>query len=468
MFIGREHELEELNRMYQSDKFQMPVIYGRRRVGKSRLIREFVQGRKAAAFTAVESTIEKNLELFSRCIYTALVPQMSNLPPFPSFEAAFDFIDTQAREEKLIVVIDEYPYLAAADKSISSILQNYIDQKFCQGKMFLILCGSSMSFMENQVLGYQSPLYGRRTAQFKIMPFDYLTSAEFVPNYTMEDKALVYGVTGGIPKYLELFDENRSVHENIKNLFFNDSGYLYEETGNLMKQELREPGNYNAVIEALAYGANRMNELTGKTHMDTATVTYCLKSLISLGIVEKETAVTEENNRKKTYYTVADQMFRFWYRFVPNGAEMVLLKQGDAYYEEAVKPQLSDYMGKVYETMCRSYLMRISGEKKLPFQILKTGRWWGNNPALKREEEIDIVALNPLQKKVMVGECKYRNEKMEPEVAEHLLERGELLPGNLKKYYCLCSKSGFQEKTVQTAKENDIYLIDLQAMYQNL
>lgn len=390
MFIGREHELEELNQMYQTDKFQMPVIYGRRRVGKSRLIREFTKGRKAVAFTAVESTVEKNLELFSRCIYAALVPQMQNLPAFQSFEAAFDFLAEQAEHERLIVVMDEYPYLAGADKSISSILQNYIDQKFSQGKMFLILCGSSMSFMENQVLGYQSPLYGRRTAQFKIMPFDYRTSAEFVPGYTTEEKALVYGVTGGIPKYLELFDESKSVHENIENLFFNDSGYLYEEPANLMKQELREPGNYNAVIEALAYGANRISELTGKTHMDTTMVTYCLKSLISLGIVEKEAAVTEENNRKKTYYTITDQMFRFWYRFVPNGAEMILMKQGSAYYEEAVKPQLSDYMGKVYEIMCRSYLMQVTSRTKKPFQILKTGRWWGSNPKLKRRRKLTL------------------------------------------------------------------------------
>ena len=236
MFIGRENELSELERLYATDQFQMPVIYGRRRVGKSTLIRQFVRDKRAVVFTAAESTIEKNLQLFSQSIYAALLPQMKTLPAFGSFEAAFDFLAEQSGAERLVVVIDEYPYLAMADRSISSRLQNYIDNQFGMGKMFLILCGSSMSFMENQVLGYQSPLYGRRTAQFKIMPFDYRTSALFVPSYNLEDKALVYAVTGGVPKYLELFDAGLSVHDNITRLFFNDSGYLYEEPSNLMKQ----------------------------------------------------------------------------------------------------------------------------------------------------------------------------------------------------------------------------------------
>lgn len=305
MFIGRDWELNELERLYDTTDFQMAVIYGRRRVGKSTLIRQFIQKKKAVVFTAVESTAEKNLELFSQSIYAALLPQMKTLPSFANFETAFEFLSEQAKEERIIVVIDEYPYLAGADRSISSRLQSYIDEKFKNGKMFLILCGSSMSFMENQVLGYQSPLYGRRTAQFKIHPFDYRTSALFAPEYSLEDKALMYAVTGGIPKYLELFDTKTDVHENMIRLFFNDNGYLYEEPSNLMKQEMRDASNYNAVVEALSCGANRISELVGKAHLDTATITYCLKSLMSLGIVEKEAAMTEEDNKKKTHYVVS-------------------------------------------------------------------------------------------------------------------------------------------------------------------
>ncbi|MCM1122844.1 MAG: ATP-binding protein, partial [Eubacterium sp.] len=465
MFIGREYEINEMNRLYDSDKFQMPVIYGRRRVGKSTLIRQFIQGKRAVVFTAAESTAEKNLQLFSQSIYAALLPQMQSLPAFADFEAAFEFLHEQSKDERLIVVIDEYPYLAAADKSISSRLQKYIDEKFQNGKLFLILCGSSMSFMENQVLGYQSPLYGRRTAQFKILPFDYQTSALFVPEYTAQERALVYAVTGGIPKYLELFEPEIDVHENIIRLFFNNSGYLYEEPANLMKQEMRDASNYNAVIEALACGANRINELVGKTHLDAATVSYCLKSLISLGIVEKESAMMEEDNKKKTHYIVADGMFCFWYRFVLNGTEMILLKQGAEYYDEVVKPQLSDFMGRVFERMCRNFIMNKSSDKIVPFQVMKTGRWWGNNPKLRREEEIDLVAVNLLQKRMLIGECKYRKEKMDLPAVELLMERGELVPGGFLKTYILFSKSGFEEEVRQMAKERGIVLVTLEDMY---
>ena len=283
MFIGRENELEILNNLYNTDQFQMPVIYGRRRVGKSTLIQKFIENKKAIMFTAIESTADRNLELFSKSIYKAVMPAMTKMPPFQSFEAAFDFLTEYVKNERCILVIDEYPYLAASDKSISSRLQSYIDSEWKDSKMYLILCGSSMSFMENQVLGYQSPLYGRRTAQIKLLPFDYLTSARFVANYSDEDKALVYGVTGGIPKYLELFRTDLSVNENIIQLFFNSSGYLYEEPQNLLKQELRDVSTYNAIIEAMASGAAKINEIVTKVHSDTATVTYCLKSLISIG-----------------------------------------------------------------------------------------------------------------------------------------------------------------------------------------
>lgn len=465
MFIGRDWELNELERLYGTTDFQMAVIYGRRRVGKSTLIREFIQKKKAVVFTAVESTAEKNLELFSQSIYAALLPQMKTLPAFANFETAFEFLSEQAKEERIILVIDEYPYLAAADKSISSRLQSYIDEKFKNGKMFLILCGSSMSFMENQVLGYQSPLYGRRTAQFKIHPFDYRTSALFAPEYSLEEKALMYAVTGGIPKYLELFDTKTDVHENIIRLFFNDNGYLYEEPSNLMKQEMRDASNYNAIVEALSCGANRISELVGKAHLDTATITYCLKSLMSLGIVEKESAMTEEDNKKKTHYVVSDGMFCFWYRFVINGSEMILLKQGAEYYNEVVKPQLSDFMGKIFENMCRNFVMHLSIEKKLPFPVMKTGRWWGNNPKLRREEEIDVVAVNPLQKKMLLGECKYRNEKTDIQTAKLLIERSSLFAGGFQKSYVLFSKSGFDEEVTQMAGKLEMLLFTLADLY---
>ena len=207
MFVGRKNEREELERAYQTDHFSMPIVYGRRRVGKTRLLREFSRNKECIFFTAVESTKERNLELFSSAIYRTLAPDLSGATAFQRFEDAFQFIYDRAKERKILCIIDEYPYLAGASKEISSILQTAVDSMFSQCNMMLILCGSSMSFMEEQVLGYQSPLYGRRTEQYRIRPLSYRESAEFVSGYSEEDKALVYGFTGGIPKYLELIDE---------------------------------------------------------------------------------------------------------------------------------------------------------------------------------------------------------------------------------------------------------------------
>ena len=466
MFVGREKELADLNKLYETEQFQMPVIYGRRRVGKSTLIQKFIEGKKAVMFTAIESTIERNLELFSKSIYKTFLPTMTKMPPFPSFEAAFDFLTEYVKEERCVVVMDEYPYLAASDKSISSRLQSYIDGDWKESKMYLILCGSSLSFMETQVLGYQSPLYGRRTAQIKLLPFDYLTSAMFVPNYSEEDKALVYGVTGGIPKYLELFQQDVSVYENIVRLFFHSSGYLYEEPGNLLKQELRDVSTYNAIIEALASGATKVNEIVTKIHSDTATVSYCLKSLISIGIIEKCTAITDEENKKKTSYVICDNMFHFWYRFVPNGIDLILMQHGEMYFQEAVVPQLSDYMGRIFEEMCRHYLMRISTEGKTDFIIMKIGRWWGTNPKLKQEEEIDIVGINPIAKRALLGECKYQNQGIHLEVAKKLIERGLLISAYQNKSYVLCSKTHFTEEVEKYAREEHIMLVTLRDLYK--
>lgn len=466
MFIGREKELADLNALYETDQFQMPVIYGRRRVGKSTLIQKFVESKKAVLFTAIESTADRNLELFSKSIYKTLLPSMPKMPPFQSFEAAFDFLTDYVKQERIIVVIDEYPYLAASDKSISSQLQSYIDGEWKNSRMYLILCGSSMSFMENQVLGYQSPLYGRRTAQIKLLPFDYLTSACFVPDYSYEEKALVYGVTGGIPKYLELFRPELSVQENITQLFFNPNGYLFEEPGNLLKQELREVSTYNAVTEALASGAVKINEIATKTHLDTATAAYCLKSLTAIGIVEKRSAVTDENNKKKTSYIICDNMFRFWYRFVPNGIDLILMHCGTAYFTEYVLPQLSDYMGSIFEEMCRYYLQQLSAKGKTNFTITKIGRWWGTDFRQKREEEIDIVGINPLVKRALLGECKYQNQGIHLDTAKKLIEKSSLITKYPDKSYVLCSKTYFTEEVKQFAKENQIMLITLEDLFR--
>ena len=244
MFVGRKRELDKLNTLYAGDSFEFAVVYGRRRVGKTTLIREFLKDKESVYYMAVEGTKKENL----RGLSAAFLMQGKNNAPaaesyveFRDYEAALAYIDLLAGEHRRIVIaIDEYPYLAASYPTISSLVQKHIDECWKDSRLFLILCGSSMSFMEEQVLGYKSPLYGRRTAQFKIRPFTFWEAGEMLKDYSAQDRALLYGVTGGIPEYLSRIDGTKDVHENIIRLFFDESGRLFEEPINLMKQELRD------------------------------------------------------------------------------------------------------------------------------------------------------------------------------------------------------------------------------------
>ena len=312
MFIGRKSELAELERLYRTDKFQCIIMYGRRRIGKTALINEFTKNKETVFFTALETTAKENLDNFSRGIFRMSADFQSVSPVFSNFgdavEAAFGL------NRRFVLVIDEYPYLAASFRGISSLLQTHIDKHKDTSKLFTILCGSSLSFMENQVLGYQSPLYGRRTAQFKILPFDYATTKEyFADSFSNLDIAFLHGITGGVPLYLSLMDKKLSVKDNIKRNFLTPSGYLFEEPGNLIKQECREPAHYNAIIKTITEGASRLSEIASKVGLETSLCATFLSKLITIGIVKKEFPFREDKS-KKTIYRLNDGMFRFWYK----------------------------------------------------------------------------------------------------------------------------------------------------------
>ena len=288
MFIGRERELQALERLFYSDHFEFAVIYGRRRVGKTALISRFIQDKDAIYFMGVESSEKQNLENLSKSImeYSSGIEAETS---FLSFQAALEYVFRLAEKKRVILTIDEYPYVARASKSLASTLQLLIDKYKEASKLMLILCGSSMSYMEDQVLAYKAPLYGRRTAQFKILPFNFFETCRYFRNFSPSDCALIYGIAGGTPQYLLQMDDSMSVDENIKNTFLNSSSALFEEPENLLKQEVREPSLYNAIISAIATGASKLSEISTKVGENSSTCTAYLKNLISLGLVRRET-----------------------------------------------------------------------------------------------------------------------------------------------------------------------------------
>lgn len=240
MFFGRKEELASMQKRYDKGRFECVVIYGRRRVGKTSLITEFCKDKKTIYFSAIRGTAKENLDELSKQIHEYKENVRNNSPVYKSFDDAFDEITALAEKDRLVFVIDEYPYLADADRSVSSRLQHIIDHKWVNGNLYMILCGSSMSFMENQVLGYESPLYGRRTAQYKIHGMSYREIVVFNPDMCPEDQALIYGITGGIPHYINKLDIETSLDDALIDNLFDPSAYLFEEPENLLKQKLRE------------------------------------------------------------------------------------------------------------------------------------------------------------------------------------------------------------------------------------
>ncbi len=455
MFIGRKKELAKLNQLYNSGTFQFPVIYGRRRVGKTALINEFVNEKEVIFFTGIESNAIQNLENLSRSIFT-YTAGFDDSPLFPSFQAALEYVFKLAEEKQIVLVIDEYPYVAKAYKALSSILQILIDKNKDSSKLFLILCGSSMSFMEEQVLGYQSPLYGRRTAQFKVQPFDFAESCKYFQHFSAQVMAEIYGIVGGTPQHLLQMNDNLSVEENIKSRLLDTSAYLFEEPNNLLKQEVREAALYNAIITAVAAGSTKLSEIASKVGEETSACAACLKKLISLGIIKKETPFAEKSS-KKTIYIIADNLFRFWYRFIPGNLSILQNGMIDLAYKN-ISGQLNSYMGAVFEEICKQYLWELNRQGKAAFPFSDLGRWWGNDPKRKRETELDIIATDG-KSSALFAECKWTKEKVDVSVLETLTERSQLFKYSSTHLY-LFSRSGFTKScTEAAAKSGNVTLL---------
>lgn len=448
MFIGRERELASMNKLYTSDKFEFAVIYGRRRVGKTALINQFIKDKKAIYFMGVESNAKQNLENFSNNIleYSAGIQGET---AFLSFQSALEYVFQLAEKERLILVIDEYPYVARSSQSFASTLQLLIDKYKDLSHLMLILCGSSMSYMEDHVLAYKAPLYGRRTAQMKILPFDFADTCRYFKNFSAEDKALVYGIAGGTPQYLLHMNDHISIEDNIKNTFLNTTSFLYEEPENLLKQEVREPTLYNAIITAIATGASRMAEISTKVGETTSICSTYLKNLMALGLIQKETPYGEKTSRK-SIYSIADNMFRFWYRFVPENNSIINRGAAELAYKR-IEPCLPDYMGKVFENICQQYLWELLINDESPVKFKDLGRWWGADPLTQSQTEIDIMGEQD-KNTALFGECKWTNENVDVGILETLVKRSQLFHYEKTQLY-LFAKNGFTKGCINAANE---------------
>ncbi|MFT4186856.1 MAG: ATP-binding protein [Micrococcaceae bacterium] len=463
MFVGRESELKKLNKMYAKDSFEFAIIYGRRRVGKTTLINEFLKDKKAIYFTGVEENAANNLARFSKAILSFEDKENPVEASFKNFDEAFSYLAKNIEKERLVLVIDEYPFLAKASPAVSSILQYFIDHHFLQSKLFLILCGSSMSFMENQVLGYQSPLYGRRTRQFKIKPFNFDETCEYFPKLDKETAFTLHAITGGIPRYLSLINTEETLRENISDSFLTPDAYLFEEPSNLLKQELRNPINYNSIITAIAEGASKQNDIATKTQIPSSTITSYLRELIALGIVEKIVPITEidKPKTKRTLYRIADGMFRFWHTFIPKNIDFIE-QEIDIWL--AIEKEIPHFLAANFEELSRDYLWKHYDDTSIvptPFQ--RIGLWWGTDDKTRKEVEIDIVGHDFDGLVGYFGECKWSKNLVGVSTLEKLIKNSELFYYPTKHLY-LFAKTGFTKECRELAEKVGCRLVTFAEM----
>lgn len=470
MFLCREKELNTLEKRYAGNSCECVVIYGRRRVGKTALINEFIKNKRTIYFSALRASAEDNLESLSKSIQEYLYQGSIAAPVYHSFEEAFSEITRIAKNNKVVFVIDELPYLCESDDSIPSRLQHLLDHDWeCSG-LFLILCGSSMSFMEKEILSEQSPLFGRRTAQIKLEPLDYFDAAKFHPECSVEDNALIYGITGGVPHYINKLNVHGLVKDALLENFFDSASYLFEEPENLLRQELREPAFYNSMIAAIAGGTSKFSDIASKLHIPTANCSKYLNTLMELGIVEKVEPIIGKT-KNKVYYRIKDHFFRFWYRFVPGNMMAISSGNMDKIYDQAVGGYLHDFMGQTFEYMSREYLLRHFAE--LPFPLQNIGEWWGSDPKLKKEIQLDIVATgvkahaNASGMNYLIGSCKFKNEEISLDELELIRNyAGNFTTANDSCHYYIFSKGGFTKGLKDLEKSSDVKLVTLEDMYR--
>ena len=473
MFVAREKELAALERMYDRPDFQMVVIYGRRRVGKTTLIDEFVKDKPVLYFTAQQKTSRQNLELFSAAVYQAFsLP--SSLPSFTSWADALSFVADRAgaasATQPLVFVFDEFPYAAEADPSLPSALQAAIDHKFKQTAAKIILCGSNEGFMESEVLGSKSPLYGRRTMQIHLQPFDYLDAARMLPGTSHQDLVAYYATFGGTPYYLSQIDLSETYAENVRRLLFDTLGMLYEEPLMLLRQELHEPARYNSVLDAIGSGNTSPTRISEYAGVNQNSIGKYLKVLSDLGIAEKVQPVGGGYASKSPMYRLRDPFFSYWYHFVSKylGAIEEGAGRAAAAYTTAGQA-FTTYIGKQFETICLQWVRRESNAGALPFAALEFGQWWGTDPEAREEVDIDVVAANKMEREVLVGECKWRGSFDETSAIATLEHRSTLLRGFSKRHFVLFTREQTSEATRRKAATRpELRLVTLDELYGGL
>lgn len=467
MFLNRESELEALEQMYQSGNAEFFVLYGRRRVGKTELLLQFCKEKKSIYFVASQLNEQDHLRQFKELAKNVIDDPLLQNMTFTDWETTLIYFAQKSQEGRLIIVLDEFQYLCEDNTALPSLLQRFWDLYGKNSNLFLILCGSQVSFMEREVLAEQSPLFGRRTGQLQLMPLSYRNSTLFFPGYNTKEKIMVYNILGGIPAYLNRFEIGSSrkslqnldnpIKHNIINEMLTPQGYLFDEVNFLLRMELRDIRTYSSVLQAIAGGATRINEISQRVNLDQAKTNKYLSVLRDLGFVNRVIPITERapDKSRKGIYKISDNYLNFWFRFVLPNRSLIETGNSELIYQQLIEPFLSDYMGPFFEEVCRQYVS-LYWEEKLKIAPLRIGSHWEANC------EIDLLTHNT-DGSHWFGECKWWNKPVGVNILNQLIDKSMKVSDEWreKPRYVLFSLSGFTESLRQMAINEDVNLIDL-------
>lgn len=456
-FINRRSELAFFNRSWSARSAQLVVLYGRRRVGKTALLRQFAEGRLAFHYLATRLPEAQQLRELGQTLGTIVDDPLLADSGFQSWDQVFTWISRQ--EQRFAFMIDEFPYLVEANPALPSLLQRAWDQELCESKTFIVLCGSSVAMMEREVLSERAPLYGRRTGQLRLAPLLFRDAVEFFPRYGFEDRLRAWSVLGGVPYYLQLFDDRRSLRANIRTTILDTGAPLQEEVEFLLRQELREPRVYFGILSAIAAGKRKLSEILNATGLSHPTVTKYLSVLQDLGLVLREVPATElkPEKSKKGLYAIADPYVRFWFRFVL--PQRALLETGRA--DEAAKrvnTEIDAFASSAYEDICRQAVNHGLLDEVAGCRWERAGRWWIPNA------ELDLLAHSEDGQSILCGEAKWSRRPVGVNILAHLESTSELvtIKGNPRsKQFVLFSRSGFTEALLrESSKRSDVHLVN--------
>ena len=434
-FVNREKEMETLNREYKKEN-SFVVIYGRRRVGKTTLIKEFIKDKKAFYFFADKQNENLQIERFKNQIAENFKDEFLKKIEIKNWDTLFEYLITKISNEKFVLVIDEFQYLSLINKNFSSIFQRIYDEKLKDKNIMVILCGSLISMMYSETLAYDSPLYGRRTAQIKLQPIKFKYYNKFFKNKSTQDLIELYSITGGIPKYILSIDREQSALYNIENNLFDKNNYLYSEPKFLLQEEVNDISRYFSILNAISIGHTKMSSISSYLQINAGGISAYISKLIELDIIEKEIPITENiDNSKKVLYRIKDNYLKFWFAYIyPYQSYFEI--DNLTYVKNKINNEFELYVSKIYEDLARESMW-----ENVPFPLLKVGRWWDKN---------------------VFGECKYSKKQVGLSILKQLQEKAKNIKwnnNNREEYFILFSKLGFSKELEELAqKEKNIIL----------